>query len=149
MDEGVFRQLDPHAAATILFPYCTAPRTQSPQASNHSGGGRPYATSPVTGSWSHVPGDREALHPVDLRGLRAQANLFSRYGQAQRGEAVDQREERDPVELDLEEPAGVCGGRRLPALAGFSPYGGSRLSGFRSTIPAVSAQLTTEHRARH
>src|SRR4029453_5711850 len=56
----------------------------------------PYATSPVIGSRSHVPGDREALHPVDVRGLRAQANVFSRYGETQRGEAVDQRGERDP-----------------------------------------------------
>ena len=45
---------------------------------------------------SRVPGDREALHAVDVRGLGAQVDLLGRYGQAQGGEAGDQRGERDP-----------------------------------------------------
>ena len=33
-------------------------------------------------TWSYVPSDRKALHSIDVGGLRAQGDLFGRYGQA-------------------------------------------------------------------
>src|SRR5690606_14875766 len=80
-------------------------------------------TATAVASTSRLPGDGQALDPVDVRGLRAPGDLAGRGGQPERGEAVQQRGEGD-AHLDAGQLLAqalvdaVAGGQVAAVLAG-------------------------------